>query len=310
MRHFDAHAHVSAWPDSVVRAMLEQGTSDLCNISYPRDGSSAEALRTYEQELFSEEDVQAVRVHRVFSLPFGIIQQSPDAFLETSLSKIEALKDQANVVGVKIWKDVGMELREPDGRPLTIDSALLEPIFSAIANTRLICIVHTGDPLIAWTQEARDNEYFRRNPRFSMFGRPEYPSFCELVERFEGVVERWRQIIFVGAHFVSLDHDFGGLAALLRRNPNLIVDSAGRHDAVLRKSGEDFRSLLDSFPERVIYGSDWTVGRLSTLSEIADSTRRRKLRLQQIIGILDESDLSERFFWKNAYQIFRGHHED
>ena len=310
MRIFDAHAHVSVWPDAVVLAMRELGISDLCNISYPRDGSSTEALRTYERELFSEDDSQNVQVHNVFSLPFGIIRQSFDDFLEASLSKIKKMKDQPNVVGIKIWKDVGMSVHEPGGRPLPIDSALLEPVFSAIAEARLICIVHTGDPLIAWTQEARNHEYFNRNPNFVMFGRPEFPSFYELIDRFESLVERWRNITFLGAHFSSLDHDFAKLEALLRRNPNLFVDSAGRHDALVRKSGEDFSSLLDAFPERIIYGSDWTVGRHSTTTDISDSACRRKLRLRQVIDILGECEQAERFFWKNAYRIFRGYHED
>ena len=310
MRIFDAHAHVSAWSVSAARAMRELGVSDLCNISYPRDGASAEALDAYERDLFPEDCVWDVRIHQVVSLPFGMIEQSPDDFLALSLGKIDAIKRQAGVVGVKIWKDVGMARRDPDGRPLTIDNKLLEPIFAAIADARLVCIVHTGDPPVAWSPDASKHEYYRRHPEFAMSERPDFPAFRDLIERFEDVVETWREITFVGAHFASLDHNFDELTGLLSRNANLLVDSAGRHDAIIRRSGEDFKALLDDFPERVIYGSDWTIGRHSTAAEIADSGHRRQLRLQQAIEVLDEADLMEGFFWKNACRTFGRRHED
>ncbi len=291
-------------------AIQRSGISDLCNISYPRDGSLEHKLEQYEQQLFETENCCNVRIHRVFSLPFSIIQQSEERFIESALRKINSLKDQSNVVGIKIWKDVGMEIREPNGRPLTIDSPILDPIFSALAETRLVCIVHTGDPLIAWTEEGRNHQYYRQNPRFYMFERSEFPRLDELIERFERVIKRWREISFVAAHFASLDHAPLSLERMMRQNSNLFVDSAGRHSFHLRNSGETFISLLDAFPNRIIYGTDLTIDRLTERSEMSAAVERRQRRIKEVQGILGETEVAEQYFWKNASRLFLHHEHD
>lgn len=307
MKIFDAHTHVSSWSEVAVKTIQRAGISDLCNISYPRDGSLDHQLQQYEQQLFETENCCNVRIHRVFSLPFSIIQQSEERFIESALRKISSLKDQGNVVGIKIWKDVGMEIRKPNGRPLTIDSPVLDPIFSALAETRLVCIVHTGDPLIAWTQEARNYQYYRLNPRFNMFERPDFPLLDELIERFERLITRWREISFVAAHFASLDHAPLSLGRMMRRNSNLFVDSAGRHSFHLRNFGESFLSLLDAFPNRIIYGTDLTIERLTERSEMFAAVERRQGRIKEIQNILGETEVAEQYFWKNASRLFLRH---
>ena len=53
-------------------------------------------------------------------------------------------------VAVKIWKEVGMELRDPDGRYVMIDNARFGRILALVERRHRTLVAHLGEPRNCW----------------------------------------------------------------------------------------------------------------------------------------------------------------
>lgn len=108
-------------------------------------------------------------------------------------------------VAVKVWKNLGLHLRDARGRRLAIDDSRLATLWTTAAELGLPVIVHQGDPPAFF--EPLDE----CNPRWAeLRARPDmwlggggFPSLEQLHEEFEAVVAEHRDTTFVGAHFGS-----------------------------------------------------------------------------------------------------------
>ena len=53
-------------------------------------------------------------------------------------------------VAVKIWKDVGMVLKDPDGRYVMADDARMDPVLDAVERQGHTLVAHLGEPRNCW----------------------------------------------------------------------------------------------------------------------------------------------------------------
>ena len=87
-------------------------------------------------------------------------------------------------VAVKVWKDVGMVLKDPDGKYVMADDPRLDPVFSALAKQGRTLVAHLGEPRNCWLPVDQmtvdgDRRYFAatsRVPRAAASGDPELRS--------------------------------------------------------------------------------------------------------------------------------------
>ena len=59
-----------------------------------------------------------------------------------------SLRDSAarGAGGIKLWKDVGLRVRDRNGDLVLLDDPRVEPLWEALADTRTPVLVHTADP--------------------------------------------------------------------------------------------------------------------------------------------------------------------
>ena len=81
-------------------------------------------------------------------------------------------------VMVKIWKEVGLELKRPDGSFLLPDDPILDPVYAHLASRRKPLLAHLAEPREAWLPldpKGVHYGYYSRNPQWHLYGKPEYP---------------------------------------------------------------------------------------------------------------------------------------
>jgi predicted TIM-barrel fold metal-dependent hydrolase len=254
----DVHAHLGRWltdgwavPDvgSFLATMDDANVATVVNLD-GRWGAELRAnLERYDLAhpgrfaTFARWDPALVPAHDDFGDRLGA--QVHDAF-----------RDGAR--GLKVWKDLGLHVRDPAGRLVMPDDERLDPVWDACAASSAPVLIHTGDPLAFFAPLDERNERLEEllaNPHWWFGDRSRFPTFDELGDAFEALVARRSDVTFVGAHAGGLAEDLGRLDRLLASYPNLRIDIAARI-AELGRTPNATAALIARHHDRVLFGSD------------------------------------------------------
>src|SRR5262249_32700688 len=142
-----------------------------------------------------------------------------------------ALKQGA--IAIKVWKDIGMQYRDADGRVVMIDDARFAPIFRDLEARRVVVLAHQGEPRNAWLPLSDmtvrgDREYFEQHPQYHMFSQPQWPSYEEQIAARNRMLDQHKHLRFVGLHLASLEWSVDRISEFLRHYPRASVDLAAR----------------------------------------------------------------------------------
>ncbi len=163
-------------------------------------------------------------------------------------------------IAVKIWKNVGMELKNSQGKYVLPDDPKLQPIFEDIARHDKTLLTHLAEPDLAW--QALDvkkdplAEYYIRNPQWHMLNKPGVPSKQAILAARDHILERNPHLRVVGVHLGSMEKDLDDLARHFDRYPNFAVDTAARMEYLEFGDPDKVRALLTKYQDRIIYGTD------------------------------------------------------
>ncbi len=162
-------------------------------------------------------------------------------------------------VAVKIWKNVGMELKDSSGRFVMPDDPRFDPIYKDIANHGKTLIAHLAEPDSCWqppNEKSPDYSYYKEHPEWYMFKQPDHPQKVTIIRARDHVLEDNPELRVVGAHLGSLEVDLDGLGRRLDRYPNFAVDVAARTVYLTLQPRDKAREFLIRYQDRILYGTD------------------------------------------------------
>ena len=179
-----------------------------------------------------------------------------------------AASTKAGAVGVKVWKNIGMGLRNAEGQLVMIDDARFAPLFDDFARHGIPLLGHQGEPHNCWLPLEKmtvnnDREYFKAHPQYHMALHPEMPSWEAQMAARDRMVAAHPGLRFIGVHLASLERDVDELAAFLDRFPTAVVDVAARVGQLQYQSQKDrerVRRFFIKYQDRLMYGSDISQG--------------------------------------------------
>jgi predicted TIM-barrel fold metal-dependent hydrolase len=255
LRPIDTHAHVFKHDPSVV-AFLERQHLTLLNILVV-DGTEPYARSLEPQRHDALAAIQGSARHMVFCTTFDPYKFAAPHFAADAVRQIN--EDFARgAVAVKLWKNVGMEIRKPDGSFLMADDPLLEPIYKDIEDHRRTLVAHLAEPDSCWQPpETVDYEgYYKLHPAWYMYAHPDHPSKQRLLEARDHLLAMNPHLRVVGAHLGSMETDVDQIAARLDKYPNFAVDTAARVRYLTEQPRAKVRAFLIKYQDRVVYGTD------------------------------------------------------
>ncbi len=162
-------------------------------------------------------------------------------------------------VAVKIWKNVGMEIKDAKGNYIMPDNPIFEPIFKNIAAHNKTLIAHLADPNTIWeapNPKAADYDYYIHHPELYMYTKPGAPSKASILVARDHVLDANPNLRVVGAHLGSMEADFNQLAQHLDKYPNFAVDLAARMPYVEKQPRADLIAFITKYQDRLIYATD------------------------------------------------------
>jgi predicted TIM-barrel fold metal-dependent hydrolase len=170
----------------------------------------------------------------------------------------------AGAVGVKVWKNIGMDLRDAQGRLVMVDDPRLAGLFSGLEQRGVRVLGHQGEPYDCWLPIEQmtvknDREYFAHHPAYHMFKHPEMPSYEQQMAARDKLLAQHPRLHFTGVHMASLEWDVDRLGRWLDSHPDASVDVAARIGQIQYQSQRDLqrvRNFFIKYQDRVMYGSD------------------------------------------------------
>lgn len=256
MRPIDVHVHVFK-TDAAFQAMLQRLNLKLMNILVVDDNLS------YRKQLEPQIAdalalVRSSNGHVAFCTTFDPYQFNRPTFDADSIKKLD--RDFADsAVAVKIWKNVGMEIKSTDGKFIMPDDPKFEPIYKDIGRHGKTLMAHLAEPDVAWGPPDPSDpswSYYQENPQWFLYNKPGIPSKRQILKARDHVLAENPDLRVVGVHLGSMEKDLDNIAAHLDRYPNFAVDTAARMEYLMIAPPEKVRAFLIKYHDRVLYGTD------------------------------------------------------
>ena len=167
---------------------------------------------------------------------------------------------------VKVWKSVGMEVKDAQGSYVQIDDPRYQPIWDFLAEQHVPVLAHIGEPRAAWQPLSPSSPhygYYSTHPEYHAYAHPEIPRWEEIIAARDRWLARNPGLVVIGAHLASLEQSVDELAERLDRYPNLYIDTAARFNDLAMQPSAKVRDFLIHYQNRVLYGTDFGEGDFS-----------------------------------------------
>jgi len=203
--------------------------------------------------------------------------------------------------GTEIWKNIGMELKDKNGKFVMIDDQRFDPILKFIEENDITVLGHLGEPKNAWLPIDKmtingDKHYFNEHPQYHQYLNPENPSYEDQINARDNMLRKHPRLRFVGAHLGSLEWDVDELAIRLDEFPNMAVDMAARVPHLEYQAVQNWQKVHDfimKYQDRLIYATDDVVNPEANLIELNKNVHKNRLSDWMFFVTNEEMSLDE-----------------
>jgi predicted TIM-barrel fold metal-dependent hydrolase len=222
----DVHSHIFEDVPEVVE-MMDRCRVRIVNVCVR--GTDPERLLRM-QAMAEQQQAKYGRNRFPFASTFDLTHRDEPDYVEQVKRWLDASFEKGALM-VKIWKEVGMEIKDRQGRFILPDDPLFDPIYAFLTERNKPLLAHLAEPLEAWLPldpQCVHYGYYSKNPEWHLYGRAGFPSHADIVAARDRILERHPRLTVIGAHLGSLEHDVDELARRLDRYPSFFVDCSAR----------------------------------------------------------------------------------
>ena len=215
-------------------------------------------------------------------------------------------------IGLKIYKNLGLNLKDGKGNRVKVDDDRLQFIWEKCAELGLPVLIHSGEPIAFFDDIDKFNErWLHARQRPSSF-RPsdKYPSFDVVMSEQYNMFKKNPNTIFINAHLGWYGNDLEKLDYQLKDLPNVytefgaVINELGRQPVSARK-------FFIKHQDRILFGKDnynkeeyylyFQV--LETNDEYIEYFRKRH-GLWRLYGLNLPDSILKKVYHENALKIF------
>lgn len=214
--------------------------------------------------------------------------------------------------GLKVFKNLGMSVKDAQGRRVPVDDARLDPLWAKAGKLGVPVLIHTGDPSAFWLPPDKYNERWLELKERPNRKREGEPTFDQLITEQTNVFRKHPGTTFIGAHFLWLANDLDRLGKLMDEIPNMVTELG----AVIYDPGRQPRraaAFFEKYQDRILMGKDvwepseyYTYFRvLETADEYFDYYRKRHA-FWKLYGLDLPDRILRKVYYKNALRVIPG----
>ena len=255
----DAHNHLGRW----LTADGDWSVADVDALLEVMDACAVETVVNLDGMWGCELTANLDRYDRAYPGRFLTFCQldwarlaDPDGVEVLSASLTDSAEQGAR--GVKVWKNLGLEFRDPDGSLIAVDDPRVVAVLQHAGRLGLPVLIHSADPIAFFELADEHNERIEElmeHPDWWFGDRSRHPSFEAVLDAHAALVLACPGTQFIGAHAGCAAEDLDRVERLLAAAPNYTIDIAGRM-AELGRQPRRFTQLIERFGDRVLFGTD------------------------------------------------------
>jgi predicted TIM-barrel fold metal-dependent hydrolase len=275
---FDSHIHLN----TMQTAFIEQAAADKVSFLDIVDDRPF-GINMYEQQKIAVAQTNSFPQQIFYATTFAVKDFNKPGWTASVIKSLDsAFADGA--VAVKVWKNVGMDLKDEHGKFVMIDHPRFDSILSYLERLNVPLIGHLGEPRECWLpldSMVLHKSYYAAHPEYHMYLHPEYPSYEQQVQARDNMLAKHTRLKFIGAHLGSVEWSIDELATRLDKFPNMAVDLARLSNLFLHAK-TDLQKTKDFFikyQDRLLYATDVQVAETddpATLKKRAHDARLRQ----------------------------------
>lgn len=296
VQKFDVHVHLNIYDTTFISQARRDNLRLLTVNVNPAYYPSVE-----EQQSVALRMVKDFPDRLAYATTFTVENWGTKEWLPQTLAYLENSFKQG-AIAVKIWKNIGMGLKDSNGKFVMIDDSRFDPVLKMIEKNNITLLGHLGEPRNAWLPVdqmtvSNDKGYFTTHPEYHMFKHPENPSYEDQVNARDNMLKKHPNLRFVGAHLGSLEWNVDELAKRLDQFPNMAVDMAARIVHLQAQSAQNWqkvRNFMIKYQDRLIYATDHGVDAKSDLSTI--NKRLHETRMKDWTYFATNDDMTSSSF--------------
>jgi hypothetical protein len=265
----DTHVHIYQ-SNPAFLALLEKLNLHVLNIIVPRTPDQR-ALDQERQQAWGF--VRASHGQATLCTTFNPFGYRTPGFARAAISQIDRDFSEG-AVAVKIWKNIGEQVKDAKGNYVLPDNPAFEPIYKDITAHNKTLIAHVADPDTIWeppTPAAPDYSYYMEHPEWYMYNKPNAPSKQAILRARDHLLGQNPHLRVVGAHLGSMEADFNQLAQHLDDYPNFAVDLAARMPYLVMRPRADMIAFIEKYQDRLLYATDNEFSADANVSEVVRS---------------------------------------
>lgn len=216
--------------------------------------------------------------------------------------------------GLKIFKNLGLTLKDGSGKRVPTDDPRLDPIFEKCAELGIPVLIHTGEPSAFFETHDKYNERWLELKLFPRRARPagRFPSWEKVMSEQEKLFAKNPKTKFIQAHFGWRANDLKSLGKILDKHPNVYPEVAAIV-AELGRQPKFAREFFIKYQDRVLFGKDTyrpveyhTYFRIFESSDEYFPYFRKRHAFWRMYGLNLPDEVLKKFYYKNALKIIPG----
>ena len=287
---FDSHIHLN----TEQTYFMEQAAKDNLRFLVIVDDRPF-GISMQDQEKIVRKQLKAFPDRIAYATTFSVKNFDDDTWQEETIAYLKEAFEQG-AIAVKVWKNIGMDLRDKEGKFVMIDDPRFDPILDYLESNNIPLIGHLGEPRECWLpleDMVLHKGYYSAHPEYHMYLHPEFPSYEDQINARDHMLEKHPKLKFIGAHLGSLEWSLEELAKRLDRFPNMAVDLARMSDLNLHalNNGEATRNFFIKYQDRLLYATDVQVRETDSPEKMNESTHETRLRHWKFFTTDEESTL-------------------
>lgn len=258
----DMHCHIGRWDDASASILEPWQVEDVPALVATMDECNVETVVNLDGCWGDELELNLDRYDRAYPGRFATFCRVrwQDCTVPGWPERLaQSIQDSAErgARGFKLTKDVGLRDVDERGEKFFLDDPRLDHLWSAIEETQLPVVVHTGDPWAFFEPLDRFNERVEElieHPDWHFYGE-QFAPMQRLLDSLESIVARFPRATFVGAHFACNAEDVDWIDRMFTTYPNFYAETAARA-AEIGRQPRRVKKLIQDHPTRVMLGTD------------------------------------------------------
>lgn len=253
----ESHGHIGLWnseppsPEELIDRMDEAGIERFMDLDAGVMGPDKlkDRINQYKGK-FPD------RFYHAAGIDWAVCLEGEMNFTRSAVNQLRE-QHEAGADTLKIWKDIGLSIRDEQQKLIMLDDSRLEPIWNTAGELKMPVFIHTGDPVAFFQQPDAENERYEElheRPDWCFHGSG-FPSLNRIICGLESIVLNFPDTIFIGAHVGCLAEDMGRVGQLLERCPNYHIDLSARLNELGRQPYTS-RDFIEKYSDRILFGTD------------------------------------------------------